>query len=206
MGAPKPQRHSRKRRRPRAAPAAQAATAADPPPASGSVDAIPRSAREALRPHPRPRRSELKAERRVLAERQQQQSNSLTGAYGERPESPFGGLPISEVLIFVGAIGAVYGLIASVPAALAVGLVACTLGVAEFSAREHFSGYRSHTTMLSAIPAIGAGIAMIALLGGSLRRGPLLLVVLPVFVVCFWLLRRRFRAARQARIAKPPAP
>jgi hypothetical protein len=128
----------------------------------------------------------------------------MTGAYGERPESPFGGLPISEILILVGAIGAVYGLVSSIGLVLAVGLVVCTLGVVEFSAREHFTGYRSHTTMLSAVPAIGVGIAMIALLGGSLRRGTLLLVVVPVFIVCFWLLRKRFRAARQARIAKPP--
>ena len=131
---------------------------------------------------------------------------SPVGAYGERPEGPFGGVPVSEIAIFVGAIAAVYGLLASIPAALAVGLVACTLGVVEFSAREHFTGYRSHSTMLAAIPAIGAGIAMIALLGGSLRRGALLLVVIPVFAVCFWLLRKRFRVARQARIAKPPAP
>jgi hypothetical protein len=130
----------------------------------------------------------------------------MLGTYGERPPNLFGGVPVSEIAIFVGAIAAVYGLIASVPAALAVGLVACTLGVVEFSAREHFTGYRSHSTMLAAIPAIGAGIALIALLGGSLRRGALLLVVIPVFIVCFWLLRKRFRVARQARIAKPPAP
>jgi hypothetical protein len=203
MAAQKSGRHSRKRRRAAAAPRVQADAAA---PAPGPVEPAPRSAREALRPQPRARHGERRAEQRVLAERQQRQANSMTGAYGERPESPFGGLPISEFLIFVGAVAAVYGLISSVPAVLAVGLVACTLGVVEFSAREHFSGYRSHTTLLAGIPAIGAGVALIALFGGSLRRGSLLLVVVPVFVVCFWLLRKRFRAARQARIAKPPAP
>lgn len=130
----------------------------------------------------------------------------MLGAYGERPESPFGGLPVSELAILVGGVGAIYGFIAGGPAALAVGLIVVTLGVAEFSAREHFSGYRSHTFMLAAIPAIGLGIAMIALFGGSLTRGPLLLVVIPVFAVCFWFLRKRFRIARHARIAKPPAP
>lgn len=130
----------------------------------------------------------------------------MLGTYGDRPPNIFGGVPVSEIAIFAGAIAAVYGLIASIPAALAVGLVACTLGVVEFSAREHFSGYRSHTTLLAAIPAIGAGIVMIALLGGSLRRGALLLAVIPVFAICFWLLRKRFRVARQARIAKPPTP
>lgn len=130
----------------------------------------------------------------------------MTGAYGERPDGPFGGVPVSEILILVGMIGAIYGLVSSVAPALAVGLIACTLGVIEFSAREHFSGYRSHSTMLSAIPAIGAGIAMIALFGGSLTRSLLLVVVIPVFLFCFWLFRKRFRVARHARIAKPPGP
>jgi hypothetical protein len=130
----------------------------------------------------------------------------MLGTYGERPESPFGGLPISELVILVGAIATVFGFVASYPIVLAVGIVACTLGVAEFSSREHFSGYRSHTFMLAAIPAIGSGVALIALVGSTLTRGPLLLVVVAVFVVCFWFLRKRFRLARQGRIARPPAP
>jgi hypothetical protein len=130
----------------------------------------------------------------------------MTGAYGERPESPFGGVPVSEIAILAGAVATVYGFFSPAPAALAVGLVICTLGVAEFSAREHFSGYRSHTTMLAAIPAIGLGIALIALVGGSLGRSALLASVIPVFAIGFWFLRKRFRVARQARIAKPPAP
>jgi hypothetical protein len=167
----------------------------------------PRSAREAFRPQPLPRLRGRQSARLVAAERERQvQRETFLGTYGERPESPFGGLPISELVILVGAIGTIYGFIAGGPAALAVGIVVVTLGVGEFSAREHFSGYRSHTFMLAAIPAIGVGIAMIALLGGSLTRGPLLVAVVAVFAVCFWLLRKRFRVARQARIARPPAP
>lgn len=203
MATPKSGRHSRKRRRPGAEPGVREEPAANgSPPWDGPA---PRSAREALSPRPYVRHG-ARSGRSVGAPRTEVQRDTMLGAYGERPANPFGGVPVSEIAIFVGAIGAFYGLIASVPAALAVGLVACTLGVVEFSAREHFSGYRAHTTMLAAVPAIGAGIALIALLGGSLRRGPLLLVVVPVFIVCFWLLRKRFRVARQARIAKPPAP
>ncbi len=165
------------------------------------LEVIPRSAREALRPPPRPRRGPQAGPGRAAAERQR---DSMMGAYGERPESPFGGLPISEVLIFVGAIATVYGLVGGAPAALAAGLIACVLGVGEFTVREHFSGYRSHTTLLAAAPAIGAGIAMIALVGGSLSRSLLFVVVIPVFGVCFVLLRKRFRVARHARIARPP--
>jgi hypothetical protein len=130
----------------------------------------------------------------------------MLGVYGERPENPFGGVPASEIGILAGAVAVVVGFVSSAPLVLAVGIVVCTLGVAEFSVREHFSGYRSHTILLAAIPAVGLGVAMIGLIGGSLTRGPLLLAVVPVFIVCFWLLRKRFRLARQARIAKPPAP
>lgn len=130
----------------------------------------------------------------------------MLGTYGEPPKNPFGGVPVSEIVILAGAVAAIYGLVSSRPVVLGIGVGLCTLGVVEFSAREHFSGYRAHTTMLAAIPAIAVGIAMIALLRDSLTRGPLLLVVIPVFILCFWLLRKRFRVARQGRIARPPAP
>lgn len=139
-------------------------------------------------------------------EREQRQASNSLKVYGERPASPFGGVPVSEIAILAGGVGVVVGLVSSAPAALVVGLVVCTLGVVEVTAREHFSGYRSHATLLAGVLAIGVGIAMIAAFGGSLTRGPLLLVVVPVFAIAFWQLRKRFRTARQARIVKPPAP
>ena len=126
------------------------------------------------------------------------------GAYGERPPSPFGGLPVSEVAILAGAVALVIGFINHGGPALIAGVAVCTLGVLEFTGREHFSGYRSHATLLAGVPAVAAGVAMIALFGGSLKRGQLLIVVVPVFAVLFWLLRKRFRTARQARVVRPP--
>lgn len=204
MAAPRSGRHSRKRRKSRPTRPSQASAEAAAAAPAGPPEPAPRSAREAFRPPTRPRHGETNAQLKARFESQQRQRDSMLGAYGERPTSPFGGLPVSEFAIFVGAIATVYGFAASVPAALAVGLVIVTLGVAEFSAREHFTGYRSHTTLLAAIPAIAVGIALIALVGGSLGRGALLLVVVPVFGVSFWFLRKRFRLARQARIARPP--
>ena len=139
-------------------------------------------------------------------------ATTLTGrTYGEPPANPFGGLPVSELAIFAGAIAVVVGLVRlqrhhPVGPVLIVGIVVCGLGVAEFSAREHFSGYRSQTTLLAGIPAVGVGVALIALVGGSLSRGLLLPVVIAVFAVLFWLLRGRFRSARQTRVARPPSP
>jgi hypothetical protein len=131
--------------------------------------------------------------------------DSLLGPYGEPPPSPFG-LPVSEFAILVGAVGVIVGLVSSAPTALVVGVVVCALGVAEFTAREHFSGYRSHATLLAAMPAVAVGVALIAVFGGSLRPAELLPVVAVVFLTVFALLRKRFRTARQARIARPPGP
>jgi Flp pilus assembly protein TadB len=152
-------------------------------------------------------RREVRAERTVVAERQQQRGQNMLGSYGERPESPFGGFPVSEIAIFAGLIGAIVGVVnlPTISPALVAGIIICTLGVVEVTAREHLSGYRSHATLLAAVPAVAIGILLIATVGGSLTRGPLLLVVIPVFGAVFWLLRKRFRAARQARIVRPPA-
>jgi xanthine/uracil permease len=134
-------------------------------------------------------------------------STTLTGrTYGDPPPNPFGGLPVSELAIFFGAIAVLVGWRASSGPPLVVGVIVCVLGVAEVTAREHFSGYRSHTTLLAALPAVGIGVALIALVGGSLQRGTLLLVVIPVFGILFWLLRKRHIRARQARLIRPPAP
>ncbi|MFL5823318.1 MAG: hypothetical protein ACJ764_07755 [Solirubrobacteraceae bacterium] len=134
-------------------------------------------------------------------------------AQGDRPPSPFGGLPISELAIFAGIVGVCVGFFGGNPAALAVGIVVCLLGVVEVTAREHFSGYRSHASLLAAIPAVGLGLGLVAIIGhGSVRRGlegpnrSLLLVIVPVFGVLFWLLRKRFWTARQTRMIRPPSP
>jgi hypothetical protein len=108
------------------------------------------------------------------------------------------------VAIFAGAVGLIVGLIQRGGPALVVGVIVCTLGVLEVTSREHFSGYRSHTTLLAAIPAVGLEVAVVALIGAPRQRLLLLLVIVPVYAVVFWSLRKRFRTARQARVARPP--
>ena len=153
----------------------------------------------------RSQRREQRAERIATAARQRPARVSSLKTHGERPESPFGGLPISEIAIFAGGVGLVIGFIQGGGAALIVGFIVCAAGVAEVTAREHFSGYRSHAMLLAAIPAVGLEILLIETVGSNTRnRSVFLLAVAPVFLVLFWLLRKRFRAARQARIARPP--
>jgi hypothetical protein len=168
-------------------------------PASGGAGAPPRAV-------PAPRR-ELRAERQAAAERVERRARSSLGTYGERPPGPFGGLPISEIAIFAGGVGVIVGLIQGGGAALIVGIVVCALGVIEVTAREHFSGYRSHAMLLAAIPAVALDVLLVVLVGTPGRRSDralLLLAVVPVFGALFWLLRKRFQVARQGRVVRPP--
>ena len=142
----------------------------------------------------------------MVAERERRRSQRISGREGDRPEGPFGGLPISELAILAGLVGAVVGFVSGGGPALIVGLIVCALGVVEVTAREHFSGYRSHTVLLAAIPAIALEAAIVVVFGEPRERLLLLLAVVPVFGALFWVLRRRFAVARQARVARPPAP
>jgi hypothetical protein len=149
-------------------------------------------------------RREERAARDVTAKRQSVAASRTLGTVGERPPSPFGGLPVSELAILVGMIGVVVGLVSGGGPALFVGAVVCGLGVTEVTAREHFSGFRSHATLLAAIPAVVVEIGIVLTLGQPRNRSLLLIPVIPVFAVCFWLLRRSFQLARHARVARPP--
>lgn len=176
----------------------------------------PRSSRKRRRQAPAggapaPRRSEATASRPAAHEHEHERDRkrsrprpaSPLGAYGERPPSPFGGLPVSEVAIFAGAVALIVGIFRHGGAALIGGVILCLLGVGEVTGREHFSGYRSHTVLLAAIPAVVAEFVIVLTVGPPAVRVLLLVPVAAVFGACAWFLRRRFLVARQARLARP---
>lgn len=170
-----------------------------------------RQSRKRRIPHSAPRavastRREQRIERRDDARREVRRGDRQLGREGERPESPFGGLPVSEAAILIGLVGLVIGFIQGGGTVIIVSLIVCGLGVLEFTAREHFSGYRSHTILLAAVGAIALVAGLVAIFGAPPQRGLELLLAAPPFAVFFWLLRRRFIAARQARVARPPSP
>ncbi len=153
-------------------------------------------------------RREQRRERELAMARREQRSRRQLGTEGDRPPGPFGGVPVSEIAIACGLVAlVVWFAVGGAGSLLIVGVGLCALGVVEVTAREHFSGYRSHTTLLAAIPALIIGIGLTSLIGGGGdRSGLLLLIAAPVFVGLFWVLRKRFQIARQARVARPPAP
>jgi uncharacterized integral membrane protein len=85
------------------------------------------------------------------------------------------------------------GVFSKAPTALALGVVLAALGGLEVAAREHFAGYRSHTTLL-------AGTLFVLVTGGLFYLAGLVLAIslaagAAVFVVAFVLFRRAFQRA-----------
>jgi len=132
-------------------------------------------------------------------------------AAGERPPPPWHPLPLSEILILVGVVGAVVAWAEgyqSHAALLAAGIGAVVLGTVEVSLREHLGGFRPHTTMLAVIPAIVFHSAVVLLVAAATRvphwlNYGLLPVDLALVAVCFKVLRARYADARRARTAGP---
>jgi uncharacterized membrane protein YiaA len=131
---------------------------------------------------------------------------------GARPDAPWHPFPLSELLIFVGAIATVVGLVklkhglASGGATLIVGVIAVLVGTVEFTFREHRSGYRSHATLLALLPTVvlytGTLLVIAAFdspVPAGLKVAPLALA-LPLFAVLYKTLRARFRDARRERV------
>lgn len=111
----------------------------------------------------------------------------------ERPEAPWGSFPLAELSVLGGIVMLAIGVIGKSPTAIGVGVVLAGLGGLEVSAREHFAGYRSHTTLL-------AGVVFVLVTGGLFYAAGLVLAIcLAAGVVCFaasfYALRRAFQRA-----------
>jgi uncharacterized membrane protein YgdD (TMEM256/DUF423 family) len=188
-------RRGRSRKRRPAAAAGVATELGDSPPAQ----------LEKQRPAPAKRRSaESKRPARV--------THSAWGGstLGERPPAPWHPFPLSEILIFIGAIGIAVSVVGGLPVSsaplLLASIVAVLLGTLEVTLREHMSGYRSHTLILTLLPVFvfhSLVIVIIVLVAGSAPRWVNIAVLLPDIVlgtVLFKLLRARFLDARRERM------
>jgi lysylphosphatidylglycerol synthetase-like protein (DUF2156 family) len=127
--------------------------------------------------------------------RQQSKSKSAkrVSAPDERPPAPWGNFPLAELVILAGIVFLAIGAIGGHPKLIGVGVVCAGLGGLEVAIREHFAGYRSHTTLL-------AGTAFVLVTGGVFYLGnQILAVALAVgalaFAIAFFLARRAFQRA-----------
>ena len=111
----------------------------------------------------------------------------------ERPPAPWGNFPLAELVIFGGIVSLLIGVIGGDPTMIGVGVALAGLGGLEIAIREHFAGYRSHTTLL-------AGAVFVLTTGGVFYLADQILAVAlaigaVAFAVVFYLARRAFQRA-----------
>lgn len=111
----------------------------------------------------------------------------------ELPPAPWGSFPLAELTILAGIVALAIGLIGRHPTAIGVGVVLAGLGGLEVAVREHFAGYRSHTTLL-------AGAVFVIVVGALFYLAGLILAIClgvgaAAFAASFISLRRAFQRA-----------
>lgn len=106
-------------------------------------------------------------------------------------KAPWHPFPLVELSVLIGIVCIVLGLFRSDDTGgrvlLALGVALGALGGLDTSLREHFAGYRSHTLVLAAFPAVATAAVV------ALAKVPLYLIVpimLGVFLLAFVALRR----------------
>ena len=122
----------------------------------------------------------------------------------ERPKPPWHPVPLVELCVLVGLILLVLGALNlrsyRGKVMLVIGMALGSLGGLDTALREHLAGYRSHTTVIAALPAVTTAALLF------FARAPWIVLILgavAVFAVVFWWMRRVFmRAATRARRAR----
>lgn len=111
----------------------------------------------------------------------------------QEPPAPWGSFPLMELAVLAGLILIGIGVITSNSTQLAIGLALGSLGGLELSIREHFAGYRSHTTLLAGVVfVLSTGVAYFV---AELFLWLCLVIGVTLGGVAWGLLRRAFERA-----------
>jgi hypothetical protein len=140
------------------------------------------------------------AEGTTRAERDEARRERARGASprrptDERPPAPWGDFPLVELLVLAGIGLMIWGGVTwndGGNVKFGAGLAVAALGGLELSVREHFAGYRSHTTLLAGV-ATFAVVSILILSSGPYDLWILLAVAVVVFGGTFAGLRRVFQ-------------
>jgi hypothetical protein len=158
------------------------------------------AARERRRRKRRSAEYQAPVTRRAAREQQAEQSRPARPAprsrrdRRERPPSPWGSFPLVELVILIAVVLLVVGFLMGGTTRgdlmLVTGFALGMLAALELTLREHFAGYRSHTTLLS-------GFVTVVVLGVAFFMGwpqPVkLLAGVAAFALSFYLLREAFK-------------
>src|SRR4051794_5142426 len=122
----------------------------------------------------------------------------------DRPKPPWHPVPLVEICVLVGIVLLVLGALnldsSRGKVMLVLGMALGSLGGLDTALREHLAGYRSHTTVIAALPAVTTAAVLffasapwLVLVGGAVA----------IFAGVFWWMRRVFmRRAGRARRAR----
>ena len=127
------------------------------------------------------------------SKREAQRPGKRVSVPDERPPAPWGNAPLAELVILAGIVSLAIGVIGGHSTAIGVGVALAGLGGLEVAIREHFAGYRSHTTLL-------AGAAFVLVTGLVFYAAHTVLAValavgVAAFAITFYLARRAFQRA-----------
>jgi hypothetical protein len=112
-------------------------------------------------------------------------------AVDERPPAPWGNFPLVQISVLAGLALIILGALDKNAVQLVIGLGLGSLGGFELAIREHFAGYRSHTTLM-------AGMVYVIVLGLTFFVAKLVLwqcLIIAVILagLSFWQLREKFK-------------
>ena len=141
-------------------------------------------------------------EQRDEARRQRAEGSQTRRSYSrgrpsidDRPPAPWGSFPLSELAVLVSIVLLIASFIVRGSQGVvmfAAGLLLGALAGLEVSIREHFAGFRSHSSLLAGSIAVLA-ITVIALAAGKVFLPLLLAAGLGVFGISFWSFREAFK-------------
>jgi hypothetical protein len=152
----------------------------------------PRGGRPAAGPAARQR---PESERSGVAEqRVARRPSGRRGRGREAPPAPWGAFPLVELVVLVALVLLVSGFFVSGTKGVTLigaGIALASLAGLELSIREHFSGHKSHTTVLAgAVTVLVLGIGFYAI---GWPSGVALLVAGLVFAAAFYAFREAFK-------------
>ncbi|MEV4420507.1 hypothetical protein AB0L40_11100 [Patulibacter sp. NPDC049589] len=167
---------------------------------TGPGGAAPKAEGTGAAPDPKPQPVKVtKAQRAQKARETRRAAPGPPSVKADRSEAPkpiWHPLPITEGLILVGIVVAAIGLFSQSTGLVLGGLALLVLSSLELAVREHMAGYRSHTSLISAVVAMVCAVGLGLILNVAdigLPQWPLLFVAIFVFAGMFRVLRLKFK-------------
>jgi hypothetical protein len=118
------------------------------------------------------------------------------GGKPERPPAPWGSFPLVELVVMFAIVLLIAGFFVQGTRGVTMigaGLMLGMLAGLELSVREHFAGYKSHTTVLAGAVAVAVLALGFFLLPSGWTQGVNLVAGATTFAAAFYLLREAFK-------------